>query len=81
MKENQKWVAFYFTDEEDLFIVSDIGRIIFIDPKTGDFRDKEPFYLGNQFKINQLVDSRFDQQSNMLVLRDQACQFFWIKNV
>ena len=52
MKDNQKWVAFNFTDEEDLFIVSDIGRIIFIDPKTGDFRDKEPIHLGQQFKIN-----------------------------
>jgi hypothetical protein len=61
LKDNQKWVAFNFTDEEDLFIISDVGRMIFIDPKTGDFRDKDPIYLEQQdFKVNQLVDSRFD---------------------
>ena len=31
---NQKWVSFNFTDEEDLFIISDDGLIYFIDPKT-----------------------------------------------
>jgi len=54
--------------------------IYFIDPKTGEFRDKA-FLLDEQFKINTLVDSRFDQQTNLIVLRNQACQFFWIKNI
>jgi hypothetical protein len=39
---NQKWIAFNFTDEEDLFIISDEGMIYFIDPKTGEFRDNSP---------------------------------------
>jgi len=46
LRENQRWVSFDFTDEEDLFIVSDDGMMYFIDPKTGDFRDKEPADLG-----------------------------------
>jgi len=37
------WVAFYFTDEEDLFLISEEGYIYFIDPKTGQFPDnKQP---------------------------------------
>ena len=45
--------------------------LYFIDPKTGDFRDKEPVDLGAGFKqVNRLVDSRFDQTTNMLVMRD-----------
>ena len=78
----KKWVAFYFTDDEDLFLVAENGLIVFLDPKTGNIKEnKDPFILHNRFSINKLVDSRFDQPSNMLVLRDQACQFFWIKNV
>ena len=77
----KKWIAFYFTDEEDLFIISDDGLIFFIDPKTGEFRDKEPVLLSKQFQVNLLVDSRFEQTTNMIVLRNQAAQFFWIKNI
>ena len=79
--KEKKWVAFYFTDEEDLFIISDDGLIFFIDPKTGEFRDKEPVLLSKQFQVNLLVDSRFEQTTNMIVLRNQAAQFFWIKNI
>lgn len=46
LADNQRWVAFYFTDDEDLFIISDDGLMYFIDPKTGEFRDKEPIVLG-----------------------------------
>ena len=61
--------------------MSDDGLMYFIDPKTGDFINKEPTILGKQFTVNRLIDSRFDQASNMLVMRDQASQFHWIKNV
>lgn len=61
LKENQKWISFNFTDEEDLFIISDDGTFIFIDPLTGQLKDgKNPHDLGHVFKVNQLVDSRFD---------------------
>jgi len=81
LRENQKWVAFHFTEEEDLFILSDGGELYFIDPKTGEFRDKEPIKLRQQFQINKLVDSRFDQQTNQIVLRNCVCEFFFIKNI
>ena len=45
LDDNQRWVSFNFTDDEDLFIISEDGLIFFIDPKTGDFRDKEPINL------------------------------------
>lgn len=61
LKENQKWVAFHFTDEEDLFLISDDGILFFIDPCTGQVnKDKSPHDLGPTFKENRLVDSRFD---------------------
>ena len=34
----RKWVAFYFTADEDLMIVSDDGDIFFIDSGTGELR-------------------------------------------
>ena len=61
LRDNQRWVAFNFTDEEDLFIISDDGQLYFIDPCTGDFKDdKQPISLGQVFTVNKLVDSRFD---------------------
>jgi hypothetical protein len=42
----------------------------FFDPKTGELREGCPQDLGPNFKINKLVDSRFDQASNMLIMRD-----------
>ena len=81
LKDDQKWVAFNFTDEEELFVISDIGDLYMIDPKTGDFREKEPVRLHVQFSVNKLVDSRFDQATNQIVLRNAVCQFFFIKNL
>lgn len=81
LKDNQRWAAFNFTDEEDLFIISDAGDLYMIDPKTGDFRDREPIKIHVQFTINKLVDSRFDQATNSIVLRNQVAQFFYIKNI
>lgn len=83
LKDDQKWVAFNFTDEEDLFIVSDEGMCYFFDPKTGNLRDGCPHQLGyeHEFRQNKLIDSRFDQGSNMLVMRGKACRFYHIKNV
>ena len=66
-------MAFYFTDEEDLFVITDDGRIFFIDPRTGDFRTDHTPCLFEHDEINddnKLVDSRFDQPSNFLVLRN-----------
>lgn len=74
-------MAFNFTDEEELFILSDAGDLYMIDPKTGDFRDKEVIKIHVQFTINKLVDSRFDQATNSMVLRNQVAQFFYIKNI
>ena len=74
LRENQRWIAFNFTDDEDLFIISDDGMLFFIDPKTGELKDgKNPIDLGPSFKVNQLVDSRFDQTTNLLIMRDRAC--------
>lgn len=42
LKENQRWVSFNFTDEEDLFIISDNGLIFFIDCKTGQMKENSP---------------------------------------
>ena len=39
-KPNHKWIAFHFTDEEDLFLVSNRGELYIFDPKTGAIRDK-----------------------------------------
>jgi hypothetical protein len=60
-KQNRRWVAFNFTDEEELFIISEDGSIFFLDPKTGDINSSRQRTIGNErFKINPLVDSRFD---------------------
>ena len=46
VSSDKVWVAFYFTDEEDLFLISEDGYIVFIDPKTGGFPEgKEPYAL------------------------------------
>jgi hypothetical protein len=80
---NQRWVAFDFTDEEDFFLVSDVGQIYFIDPWTGSFKEGKPQgkHLHVVFAKNRIVDTRFDQKSNTLVLRNMACQFHFVKNV
>ena len=60
-QQNRRWVAFNFTDEEELVIFSEDGYIYFLDPKTGDLNTSRQKTIGNErFKINALVDSRFD---------------------
>ena len=82
LKDNQRWVAFYFTDEEDLFLISDDGLCYFIDPKTSEFRNNgKGTRLCDDFGVNYLCDTRFDQTTNMLALRDTANRFYYINNV
>ena len=44
-EKKPKWIAFEFTDEEELFIISNLGELYFIDPKTGEFKDNMPKQL------------------------------------
>jgi hypothetical protein len=85
MNEAIRWAAFDFTDDEDLFLVSEKGRIYFFDLKTMNRREDRPF--GKQLHpifntdSNSLVDSRFERTFNSLVVRTKACQFFLIKDI
>lgn len=75
-RKGMHWIAFEFTDEEDLFILSNFGELYFIDPKTGKIRDQKI-----QLNYTDLVDSRYDHATNLLVFRNSACEFFYLKNI
>lgn len=76
---SRKWVAFYFTEDEDLFLISSNSEVLIFNPRSGQYiEDHEPFTI---LKLSEflLLDSKFDQQTNMLVIRNQKCKFFWFK--
>ena len=42
LSDNQRWVAFDFTFDEDILLLTDTGLLFLFDPKSGQMRDNTP---------------------------------------
>ena len=78
-KFNKKWIAFYFTEQEDLFLISEQREFIAFDAKTGMQKFKEVKGIDLKTINKLLVDSRYDQELDQLVLKNKIGEFYLVE--
>ena len=78
-----KWVSFNFTKEENIFLISEYGHLFYIDMSQSN-KKRKPYFICfiNENKPSKWIkDTKFDQNTGLLVLRDTNSEFFFIRNL